>query len=151
MLPSFCHLFGKLPFSVHGTLVLYNSTLELPKHFVSIAFYSQDFSLQLLQISFGSVTYGPNSNVEQFECSYAIILHTFLAQLLAIALFYFFLLQPLVFLLQLIIDFVSFLCTNAMPAASTYLATDINCQLLIRLCTINCELVIAIKLLKWEF
>ena len=121
MLPSFCHLFGKLPFSVPGTLVLYNSTLELPKHFVSTAFYSQDFSLQLLQISFRSVTYGPNWNVEQFEYSYAIILHTFIAHLFAIALFILFPLQPLVFLLQLIIDFVSFLCTFAIPAASMYL------------------------------
>ena len=137
MLPSFCQLFGKLPFSVLGTLVLYNSASESPKHFVSIAFCSQDFSLQLLQISFGSVTYGPNSNTEQFECSYAIILHTFIAHLVVIALTYFCLLQPLVFLLQLIIDFVSFLCTNAIPAASIIWSLAFNCQLLIRRLRLN--------------
>ena len=137
MLPSFCHLFGKLPFSVLGTLVLYNSAPESPKRFVLIAFYSQDFSLQLLQISFESVTYGPNRNVEQFECSYALILHTFIAHLFAIALFILFQLQPLVFLLLLIIDFVSFLCNDAIPAASIIRTLAFNCQLSIRLCIIN--------------
>ena len=145
MLPFFCHLFGKLAFSVLGTLVLYNSAPESPKCFILIAFYSQDFSLQLLQISFGSVTWGPNQNVEKSKCSYAIILHTFIAHLAAIELFYFYLLQPLVFLLQLIIDFVLlffFFCTAA-PADLWPLT--FNCQLLIRLlttanrlCTLNC-------------
>ena len=137
MLPSFCHLFGKLPFSILGTLVLCSSAPELPKRFVLIAFYPQDFSLQFLQISFGSVTYGPNWNVEQFECLYAIILHTFIAHLVVIALTYFYLLQPLVFLLQLIIDFVSFLCTNAIPAASIIWSLAFNCQLLIRRLRLN--------------
>ena len=59
------------------------------------------------------------------ECLYAIILHTSIAHLVVIALTYFYLLQPLVFLLQLIIDFVSFLCIFAIPAASMYLAFDI--------------------------
>ena len=106
MLPISCHLFGKLAFSIPGTLVLYSSGLESPKCFILVAFYSQDFSLQLLQISFGSVTYGPNWNVEKSKCSGAIILSAFVAHLAAILFFYFYLLQPLVFLLQLIIDFV---------------------------------------------
>ena len=106
MLPIFCHLFGKLAFSVPGTLVLYSSGLESPKCFILVAFYFQDFSLQLLQISFGSVTCGPNQNVEKSKRSGATILPAFIAHLAAIMLFYFYLLQPLVFLLQLIIDFV---------------------------------------------
>ena len=136
-MPSFCHLFSKLPFSVCGALVLCISGLERPKCSILVAFYSQDFSLQLLQISFGSVTYGPNRNVEQFECSYAIILHTFSAHLFVIALFILFQLQPLVFLLLLIIDFVSFLCNDAIPAASIIWTLAFNGQLLIQLCVIN--------------
>ena len=134
MLPIFCHLFGKLAFSALGTLVLYNFAPESPKCFILIAFYSQDFSLQLLQISFGSVTWGPNQNVEKSKCSYAIILHTFIAHLAAIEHFYFYLLQPLVFLLQLIIDFVpssSFLHSCAISSEHLFWSLIFTGQLLI--------------------
>ena len=142
MLPSFCHLFGKLPFSVLGTLVLCSSRSEWPKRFVLVAFYSQDFSLQLLQISFGSVTYGPNWNVEQFEYSYAIILHTFIAQLFAIALFILFRCS----LWFSCCSWLSILCPSssfsALLLAVSLWPLTINFRLLIRRSQLNAQLII---------
>ena len=123
--------------------------LAEPKRFILVALYSQDFSLQPLQISFDSDNFEPSYDVEKLEVAYAKFLQTFVAHLFAIK----------HLLSAAAIDFVP-CCCFLLPLPS--LQYRFLCSLFFLftqlfaaanwLLTINCQLINFLKLkFKWNF
>ena len=123
--------------------------LAEPKRFILVALYSQDFSLQPLQISFDSDNFEPSYDVEKLKVAYAKFLQTFVAHLFAIK----------HLLSAAAIDFVPcccfllplpslqyrFLCSLFFLFAQLFAAAN-------WMLTINCQLINFLKLkLKWNF